>query len=153
MVLRLGHVFDLLNQMALMEVRPWTLGAAPEISVFLWSGSSSEEQIKGRPVPPIASLRAMVVDPFEEGADMPALSIVFEDGLHIQFPVDPGIEQSPEEQREFISQTAIDSDGNVLFADGHVMTKESLHQLALDRHFGRIETQQGRAASSPVFKY
>ena len=106
-VLGMRHVFDFLNQMGFMTKMPGFLDDGPAAAWTLFPGM--EEGLANGPVPRLVSLRTSMDKELDDGSSWHVVSVVFENGVFGNIPVqyaDNG--SSPRQRIEFFNKTVID---------------------------------------------
>ena len=147
MILGMHHVFDFLNQMAMLS--DWPV-VTPDGAAAHWSVHHQlEDALRNRTDPKVVSLR-LWPDQLEDGSTFHVVSVVFSNGVFCNIPVQHGTEgTSAAEPGEFFSRTTIDGDGNVRFAYGQVKDRKVLYGEAIDVLFGRGQRIEGKGIPGP----
>ena len=151
-ILGMHHVFDFLNQMAFMsrDAGFHDDGANASWSVF----PGMEETLTNRPTPKLVSLRTTFDKELEDGSTWHVVSVVFENGVFVNIPVDCPPDDRPLRTRiESINKTRIDKDGNVRFPNGIVKDRVSLYREAVDALLNRGPKLEGRGVPGPAFRF
>ena len=95
--------------------------------------SGNEQSLNNRPVPNLASVRTALVRQLDDGTIHYAVSVVFENGVFLNKPVNyPPDGKSNRQRTKFFERTNIDQDGNLRFPNGDVITRENLYKEAVD---------------------
>ena len=151
-VLGMRHVFDFLNQMGFMTKMPGFLDNGPAAAWTLYPGM--EKDLAGRPVPRLVSLRTSMDKELDDGSSWHVVSVVFENGVFVNIPVqydDDG--SSPRQRIEFFNKTFIDWDGNLRFANGRVKDRKSLYREAVVALLGKGPKIEGLGVPGPAFRF
>lgn len=134
-ILGMHHVLDFLNQLGLMTTTPDHYHEG--ISTFWSLVSEKEKALLNKPTPELISLRTWTEEGLENSPQH-VVAIVFENGVFLNIPIDHVPDSlSLQERIEFVNKTRIDESGNILFADGRVIDRESLYRKAVDTLLGK----------------
>ena len=151
-ILRMRHVFDFLNQMALMSTYPsyTNNGAVAAWTVF----PGMEDALTARPTPKIVSLRTSFDKKQKDGTTWHVVSVVFENGVFVNIPVDYAAnDHSLRERIEFINKTCVDKDGNVQFPNGSAKDRKMLYREAVDALFHKESKIHGKGIPGPAIRF
>ena len=137
-LLRVGHVYDFLNQMGMLSSFP--VSADDKNCCIMWKPHGDREEALRTiaPTPDLVSLRTSFVKKMENGSDFYAVIVVFENGVFMSKPIElPPDGRSNPERYEFMLKTHVDEHGNVRFANGTIMKRDTLYAEAVDVQFGK----------------
>ena len=151
MLLGVRHVLDFLNQMGFMTTTPGFLSHGPNAS---WTVFPDVEQaLKSVPVPKPVSLRMSFVREAENGATWHVASIVFENGVFADVPIELSLHgQSVTQRIEWIDRARIDQDGNLRFPNGTIKDRRTLYSEAVDALVGPPRKIEGMYTPGPWFR-
>ena len=154
MIFGMRHIFDFLNQMGMMSSSPaYPPDGGAHVS---WRAFVTDEDTlrNVRPIPKLVSLRTSMVKQLEDGSTRHSVSVVFENGVFVNIPVDYAPDgRSPQERNRLISKTHIDENGNVRFLDGNIKDRESLYREAIDAQLDKGPKTDGGGVRGPWFKF
>ena len=150
-VLSMGHVFDFLNHMGFMtQMAGFTQGG---ISCGWMVFPEMEQSLNNRLVPNLASVRTALVTQLDDGTIHYAVSVVFENGVFLNKPVNyPPDGKSNRQRTKFFERTNIDQDGNLRFPNGDVITRENLYKEAVDVMVHGGPQIEGMSVPGPWFQ-
>ena len=145
------HVLDFLNQMGFLTRTPGFLddGSAAAWTIF----PGMERELAKRPAPNLISFRMSIDNQLEDGSSWHVASVVFENGVFANIPVyyaDDG--KSLAEHIEFLSESFIDGDGNLVLATGIMKDREILYKEAVIALSGRGHKIEGLGVPGPAFR-
>ena len=151
MVLGMRHVLDFLNQMGFMTTLPGFLSHGPAASWTIFPGMA--EALADAPVPKLVSLRTAFDSRREDGSSWHVASVVFENGVFVNIPIDFVSNDRPLRERiEWINKARIDEDGNLRFPNGTVKDRQSLYREAVDALLNRGPKIEGIGVPGPAFR-
>ena len=150
-VLSMRHVFDFLNHMGFMtQMAGFTQDG---ISCGWMVFPEMEQSLNNRPVPNLASVRTALVRQLDDGTIHYAVSVVFENGVFVNKPVNyPPDGKSNRQRTKFFERTNIDQDGNLRFPNGDVITRENLYKEAVDVMVHGGQQIEGMSVPGPWFQ-
>ena len=151
-VLGMRHVFDFLNQIGFLNKPGGLLGDG---SLANWRFfPHMEGAMAGRPAPWIVSIRTSMSHAREDGSSVHVVSVVFENGVFVNVPVDYEPDgRTLRERIDFIDRTFIDSDGNVRFANGDTKDRAILYTEAVAAQFGKGPKIEGVDIYGPLIRF
>ena len=152
MTLGMHHVLDFLNQMGFMSTMPGFLddGATAGWTVF----PGMEKDFANMPTPKLVSLRTSFAREQENGSTWHVISVVFENGVFVNVPVDYAPNGHPLRERiEWINETRIDEDGNVRFPNGDIKDRDALYREAVDTLLKKEPKSEGIGIPGPAFRF
>ena len=99
------------------------------------------------------SLRTAFDSPREDGSSWHIASVVFENGVFVNIPIEYVSNDRPLPERiEWINKARIDEDGNLRFPNGTVKDRQSLYREAVDALLNRGPKIEGIGVPGPAFR-
>ena len=151
MILGIRHILDFLNQMGFMATMPGFLPDGPSASWTAFPGV--EKALRSTPTPRAVSLRMSFVRKLDSGATWHVASVVFENGVFCDFPIElPPDGRSVKEKSEWINTGHIDENGRVRFAGGNTHGRRRLYRQAVKALVNPPERIEGMHIPGPWFR-
>ena len=138
MHMRLWHVLDFLNQMGWISDEPCIIGDRG----FMWRKSGDTVDLPSDPR--IVSVRPLLFGA-EEFEYSNAISVVFEDGIHANVPVDL-TDATPISDQEWMDMH-VDKRGDIIITPAHTIRSKELYPACLG------PKTKGPGVYSPAFKF
>ena len=150
-VLGMGHVFDFLNHMALMQ----PTGAHTRDGQFaLWAHFPSDEDALNSRDVRLVSCRVHVGSDQADSSVYYVVSLVFENGVFASLWDRVGPSDRPwREWLEFAQNFGIDGDGNLCFPDGRIMSRQGLYRQAVEAFLNPSQNPEGIQDAGPWYRF
>ena len=146
------HVFDFLNQMGMTSSFPVV---RTDGAVAVWGAFPGRVgALRSKTNSAIVSLRAALDKQLENGSTHHVVSVVFENGVYVNIPVEyPAEGQSTRQRIKLLGETHIDEDGNVRFFNGKTIDRKLLYGKAIDALLGMGPEIKGMGVPGPWLKF
>ena len=142
MVLGIRHVLDFLNQLGVLGKLAGHLPNGPHAGWTLYP--EMEHPLRSMPAPALVSLRMSFGGEREDGSSWHVASVVFENGVFVNVPIDHASNGRPLRERiDWVNTTRIDAAGNLRLPNGAVKDRHALYHEALDALLDRGQEIEG----------
>ena len=152
-ILEVRHVLDFLNQMGMISSNPVPIIARNRIGWM--SHVCNEATLRNiHPTPQLISVRVSLVKGMENGGSFFGVSVVFENGVFQNIPVNyPADGKSPSERYDRMLTTCIDGNGDLRIPGAAFVDRATLYNQAIDVLYGKGVTQDLGPVPGPWYRF